>query len=228
MPRKLRKLVRLRIDEVSAVDRGAGEGVKVVLMKRDAGDEMVERGREILRRHGIDFHNDDGNNPMTNITEWRDYLENWIASLSPQERAWARRQIDLADDAMAEQERANAVRGSTPRRAVAPGRQNELTAGQRDGYGSGAKAKSDSLQKIASDFGIQRLASHLIQEPGGVAEHEFVELVNKHAEKTGAKVWSGDTEESRLICKAASVLRQDAYAKQADAHMAQARKRRLG
>jgi hypothetical protein len=36
-PRRARLLTRLRINEVSAVDRGAGEGVKIVLMKR--GDE---------------------------------------------------------------------------------------------------------------------------------------------------------------------------------------------
>src|SRR6516162_10895995 len=34
-PRKVRLLRNLRINEVSAVDRGAGEGVKIVLMKRD-------------------------------------------------------------------------------------------------------------------------------------------------------------------------------------------------
>jgi hypothetical protein len=34
-----RKLTRLRIDEVSSVDKGAGEGVKIILMKRDNGDD---------------------------------------------------------------------------------------------------------------------------------------------------------------------------------------------
>jgi hypothetical protein len=223
-----RKLTKLRIDEISAVNRGAGQDCTVVLMKRDDDNELIERGREILRRHGIDFHNDDkGNNPMNNVTEWQDYWESWLASLSPEGRALARRQLDLADAQMAEQERANAVPGSTPRRAVAPSpRQNDLNAVQRENYGSGAK-KSDTLQKIAADFGIERLAKHLIEEPGAFGEQEFVEVVNKHAAKTGAKVWSGDTEESRVICKAASVLRQSAYAKQAESHFAQARKRGL-
>jgi hypothetical protein len=36
-------LTRLRIDEVSAVDRGAGEGVKIVLMKRDDTGQSQER-----------------------------------------------------------------------------------------------------------------------------------------------------------------------------------------
>src|SRR6516225_8494800 len=33
-PTKTRVLTRIRIDEVSAVDKGAGEGVKIMLMKR--------------------------------------------------------------------------------------------------------------------------------------------------------------------------------------------------
>lgn len=38
MARTPAKLVKLRIDEVSSVDRGAGEGVRVMLMKRDGVD----------------------------------------------------------------------------------------------------------------------------------------------------------------------------------------------
>jgi len=38
-------LTRLRIDEVSAVDKGAGEGVKVLLMKRADGAQPKNEGR---------------------------------------------------------------------------------------------------------------------------------------------------------------------------------------
>jgi hypothetical protein len=42
-PRKVKVLTRLRIDEVSAVDAGAGKGVKIMLMKRaDGADDPVE------------------------------------------------------------------------------------------------------------------------------------------------------------------------------------------
>ncbi len=34
-----RILTKLRIDEISSVDKGAGEGVKIVLMKRNGGDD---------------------------------------------------------------------------------------------------------------------------------------------------------------------------------------------
>ena len=56
-PRKVRLLRNLRINEVSAVDRGAGEGVKIVLMKRDDEPprskphvERAERAGRIERR----------------------------------------------------------------------------------------------------------------------------------------------------------------------------------
>jgi hypothetical protein len=42
MPRILHKL---RIDEVSHVDRGAGEGVKVVMLKRDCDADLIEKRR---------------------------------------------------------------------------------------------------------------------------------------------------------------------------------------
>jgi hypothetical protein len=40
-------LTRLRIDEVSAVDRGAGDGVKIMLMKRDG--DVVGKATEALK-----------------------------------------------------------------------------------------------------------------------------------------------------------------------------------
>jgi hypothetical protein len=48
-----RILTKLRIDEVSAVDRGAGDGVKIVLMKRDdtpRSKPHLERYQRRLRK----------------------------------------------------------------------------------------------------------------------------------------------------------------------------------
>src|SRR5262249_14890521 len=50
--RKVKLLTRLRIDEVSSVDRGAGDGVKVLLMKR-ATPNHRDRFAEFFR--GVDF-----------------------------------------------------------------------------------------------------------------------------------------------------------------------------
>jgi hypothetical protein len=47
-----RILTKLRVDEISSVDRGAGEGVKIVLMKRNEGDRpMVDKPHYWDRTH---------------------------------------------------------------------------------------------------------------------------------------------------------------------------------
>ena len=38
-----KKLTKLRIDEISSVDRGANEGAQIILMKRDNGDVILQR-----------------------------------------------------------------------------------------------------------------------------------------------------------------------------------------
>jgi hypothetical protein len=53
-----RKLTRLRIDEVSSVDKGAGEGVKIVLMKRDSSAGLL-MFNDIIRKAADDDPNDD-------------------------------------------------------------------------------------------------------------------------------------------------------------------------
>ena len=56
-------LTRLRIDEVSAVDRAAGEGTKIVLMKRDDTPRFkphVERHARRLRKFQEIFEGKDG------------------------------------------------------------------------------------------------------------------------------------------------------------------------
>jgi len=70
-PRRVKVLTRLRINEVSAVDHGAGEGVKIMLMKRDADDTPVElsveerakakmAGRQALRDAEERYKREDG------------------------------------------------------------------------------------------------------------------------------------------------------------------------
>jgi hypothetical protein len=49
-----RRLTKLRIDEVSSVDKGAGEGVKIVLMKRDAPQGVMLFDDIMLRKADAD------------------------------------------------------------------------------------------------------------------------------------------------------------------------------
>jgi hypothetical protein len=56
MPRLLKEL---QIFDVSSVDRGAGEGVKVMLMKRDEGQEatmdVIQKAQQMPERQMIAF-----------------------------------------------------------------------------------------------------------------------------------------------------------------------------
>lgn len=58
-----KKLTRLRIDEVSSVDRGAGEGVKIMLMKRDFSREQ----RDLDAKSGAAMS--DGSFPIENKSD---------------------------------------------------------------------------------------------------------------------------------------------------------------
>lgn len=74
MPRILEKL---RIREVSAVDRGAGEGVKVMLMKRDFTDdqrkEMAGKGEAMA----------DGSYPIANTSDLHNAIQAFGRSKNP-------------------------------------------------------------------------------------------------------------------------------------------------
>lgn len=54
-----RVLTNLRIDEVSSVDRGAGEGVKIMLMKREGTEPMSKIGSMFAKVFGGNENNND-------------------------------------------------------------------------------------------------------------------------------------------------------------------------
>ena len=53
------KLTKLRIDEISSVDKGAGDGCKVILMKRDNSDDPPYLFNDIMRKAAADDIQDD-------------------------------------------------------------------------------------------------------------------------------------------------------------------------
>src|SRR4051812_39902538 len=59
MPKILR---RLRIDEVSSVDRGAGEGVKILLMKRANDHSIIDTATEELAEYVVSILADEDQN----------------------------------------------------------------------------------------------------------------------------------------------------------------------
>jgi hypothetical protein len=163
--------------------------------------ELVARGRLLLK-----FDDMKGLKKMTSEEMFAD----WYASLSPEERARYRRRQRLIDDRLADSERRARQGSSQASDVLTASGAEHLSATERSGYGSGAKAKSDSLQlqKLAADFGIAKLASYLAETGDHrVTEFELGQIVKEHCQRTGesvAKIWATDT----ALQKAAEVCRR--------------------
>jgi hypothetical protein len=81
------------------------------------------------------------------------------------------------------------------------------------------------LEKIAADYGIDRVAQHIVAEgSGGIGESDFVALVQKFAPegKTVGEVLATDA----VLAKAASVCRYSGYENQSRRNMVDAHLRR--
>jgi hypothetical protein len=203
------------------LDTDSELSAEIALVRREfihlstADVETVARGRLLLK-----FDDMKG---LTKVTD-EEGFSSWYSSLSAEERAWYRRQVDLAEDRMAAQERANRLQ-TTPRRDVTSAPRQTLSQVERDGYGSG-RQKRDSLKKIAADFGVAAVAKHIVDNgPHGITESDLAELVAEHAAQKSipvAKIWAEDA----VLCRAAAICRHAAYAKQAQHDIEQARQRR--
>jgi hypothetical protein len=90
-PRRARVLTNVRVDEISCVDAGAGEGVKIVLMKRDhaaldGGELVFEPPVEDDEGHDDEI-NDTSGEPTKHLNELVEQLE--------KERAMKSKSLDV-------------------------------------------------------------------------------------------------------------------------------------
>jgi hypothetical protein len=206
MPRILHKL---RIDEISHVDRGAGEGVKVVLMKRDndappqgSVREKLQFLIEQLRRGYPDMPvrqaraeawnalSDDEQVEILREERQMNKLDNstlfddWYRQLTPEQRQEYQRRQRAIDAEMADE-------GTSSRDSEGHG------GGQFNGRPKSPNiapnapkaptfAKGDTLQSIAKEFGIAALAQHITEDGArGISADEFTDLVRADAEARG-------------------------------------------
>jgi hypothetical protein len=201
-----RILTKLKVHEISAVDRGAGEGVRVVLMKRDDSNSDLK----------ID------NNGIEKMTR-AELFSAWWRELTEAERARHRRQQADIDAQLAEEERISRA-GTTTRAEVAPSNPKPWPKQAREG---------DSLRKIVKVYGVMPLAGMINEENNahGISESEFIQFVGEYAatkNQTVGALLSAANGEGALLSKALAICRYAGYAKQAESNLLAARMRQRG
>ena len=150
----------------------------------------------------------------------------WYASLSPEERARHRRRQRLIDDRLADSERRARQGSSTAADVLTATGAEQLSATERDGYGSGRRVKALSLRDLAKAHGGVGAICKVIVGTGttNITEAEIVELAKEEAEAAGttvAKMLLADN----VLAKACAVARASDFARQADRNVFDARVR---
>jgi hypothetical protein len=193
MTRKPKLLTRLRIDEVSSVDRGAGEGVRVVLMKHN---RFTDAFRQVdftkLRTNPppVDETVDDGTDQGDIDTS---------SKLSPQLEQHVNAML-VAVPTLTRQQAVHWLLNTASGRALAT-HLNSISKRKEE-----PMDRAEGLRKIAKDYGVARLAKMLVMEGSahGITEHELTGLAFEEAKKharpgerpnTAFSRWYGEPEQ---------------------------------
>jgi hypothetical protein len=206
MPKVLK---RLRIDEVSAVDRGAGDGVKIMLMKRDG--DVVGKATEALKTSVGMILDSDGSEEekrselVETFAEFQTYLDRNVGdsralSKGPLERAarecrkrfeeiFARKADDDGGDDVAKASRDHHDIGGKGLASATAELALDLIHHHRRRLGlekadTTKESTMDNLTSISkSHDDLMSFCKRAVEasEPGGVSEKALVEAVTKHA-----------------------------------------------
>jgi hypothetical protein len=185
-------LTRLRIDEVSAVDRAAGEGTKIVLLKRDdtpRSKPHVERHARRLRKYQetkyersfnavlarmemakADDVGDDGNGDDDgDIEKQADHHASTVADLLVESGRFPHRTAAL--DHLLNSPHGNALLARLHKAEAQTGKDHSTMD------------RTTELRAIAKAGGIIAVAKAITDENRsyGITEHEFVALATEHA-----------------------------------------------
>jgi hypothetical protein len=173
-----RVLTRLRIDEVSAVDRGAGDGVKIMLMKREAerAERWKRQEREWLAEHarynkfakilGVDKARGDPNyrSVATGVIYPKTFLD-FLDEIDEEDEENDARERDNDDDDTAKHK---AVEHHQPAKEL-PMEEDRQT----------------KLRKIAQEVGVIKIAQDIADRGNsfGISELELTQLATEHAQR---------------------------------------------
>jgi hypothetical protein len=174
-------LTRLKITEVSAVDRGAGDGTKIVLMKRDddvpRSKPHVERHARRLRKFQEIFEGKDGGDDDAGTEKRVDHSSSTIADLLVESGRVPHRTAAL--DHLLNSPHGNALLARLHKAA-------DQTAKETTPMTS----HSEFVQSVVKQYGIVALAKSMVQDQKsyGLDEHQFTQLATEHAQR----VYSND------------------------------------
>jgi hypothetical protein len=234
MPRILKNI---RIDEVSAVTKGAGEGTRIVLMKRDTSadnfDEWHRQQARIadeqnelhLRKHARNWRSFD-EVLAENVAKSAkgDEAEGLIAEPKPVDDAIAdsvdRRRDGIAFDVgntrlKFPNERALAVWLAVQERIRKSNKEDTTMTQTTEELDAERTAKLDEVVKA---YGIMPLAKQMIAEGSsyGIAEAEFTKLATAHAQRlypdmspaaAFEKLYSDGSEDGVILREAHSIAK---------------------
>ena len=171
-------LTRLKITEVSAVDRGAGEGAKIVLMKRDddrpRSKPHLERYLRRLRKFQEIFEGEDGGDDAGG-DEGGNASDHHASKVA-----------DLLVEAGSHPNRASALQHllHKPSGQALLSRMSKA-AEQTEKETPPMTSHSEFVQSVVKQYGIVALAKSMIQDQKsyGLDESTFTRLATEHAQR---------------------------------------------
>jgi hypothetical protein len=206
-----RILTKLRIDEVSAVDAGAGDGAKILLMKRDdtpRSKPHVERHARRLRKlEGVFeriFMSKELDNMETSPATGARYNRSRLPDVIDDDDVGITDAIDRDrellgendDDADLDEVIAKALRdhhqGHHSLSAALVQHLHDRLERRRERHGYQKSAKETSMtshsefvQSVVKQYGIVAMAKSMVQDQKsyGLDEHQFTQLATEHAQR---------------------------------------------
>jgi hypothetical protein len=230
--RPVRVLRNLRIDEVSAVDVGAGKGVKIVLMKR-ADDEPpldarskgpLEKWERAQRREAERREFEEREKLIKGRERGAELFKHYLAKA---EVAADRDVSENPRHAPVVEHHASKVADLLVEAGSFPTREQALAhlLHHKDGAAllrrlskqKDTSAMSDNWTSIAKDHGVIAVAKHVVENgAGSLDEHTFTKLITEHAQREHpdmtpeaafAKVFTAQTPDGALLRKAHAVTK---------------------
>lgn len=204
-----RVLSNLRIDEISAVDVGAGEGVKILMAKRATNKRDKDRHRDTYNFFAKIF-----GAPMQDAVHGGYPVPPVLAADLWREAEALRKNTDdvpsdFADD-NDDDDKDDDDNGSTEHFLAGSPAENEATGStdQLERAESAMKEKNmrpHSMSDVVKKYGILALCKSVERGGVSISEHELTTLISEHAQRTGttfAKLFEAQDEQGVTLRKA--------------------------